>query len=120
MERKARSLWGTRFGFYLAAIGSAFGLGNLWRFPYVVVANGGGAFVLLYTLLALSIGLSLLISELMLGKISRRSSLAAIQEILSNAKLSSNPLAKSSFQFKALKWVARLSLLAAVAVLSGA
>ncbi len=117
-DKKARSLWGTRFGFYLAAIGSAFGLGNLWRFPYVVAANGGGAFVLLYTLLALSFGLSLLVSELMLGKISRRSSLAAIQEVLSNVKLSSNPLSKGSFKFRALKWVARLSLLAAVAVLS--
>jgi len=50
LNRK-RSLWGTRFGFYLAAIGSAFGLGNLWRFPYVTVENGGGAFVLLYIFL---------------------------------------------------------------------
>ncbi len=117
-DKRARSLWGTRFGFYLAAIGSAFGLGNLWRFPYVVVANGGGAFVLLYTLLALLIGMAMLVCELMLGKISRRSSLAAVQEVLTNPKLTSRPLKRSSLQFKALSWVARVSLLAAVLVLS--
>lgn len=66
-------MWGTRFGFYLAAIGSAFGLGNLWRFPYVTVENGGGAFVLLYVLFAIAVGLPLLIGELMLGKLSKRS-----------------------------------------------
>ncbi|MGZ3745019.1 MAG: sodium-dependent transporter, partial [Pseudobdellovibrionaceae bacterium] len=43
-----RGSWRTRFGFYLLAIGTACGLGNLWRFPYVVGENGGGAFVLLY------------------------------------------------------------------------
>lgn len=72
-------LWGTRFGFYLAAIGSAFGLGNLWRFPYVTVENGGGAFVLLYVLFAIGVGLPLLIGELMLGKLSKRSVVAACQ-----------------------------------------
>jgi len=117
-EKKARTLWGTRFGFYLATIGSAFGLGNLWRFPYVVVANGGGAFVLLYIFLVLLIGLALLIGELMLGKISRSSSLAAVQKIISDRSLSAHPLKADSFKFKALKWVARFSLLAAVLVLS--
>lgn len=72
-------LWGTRFGFYLAAIGSAFGLGNLWRFPYVTVENGGGAFVLLYVLFAIGVGLPLLIGELMLGKLSKKSVVAACQ-----------------------------------------
>lgn len=61
-----RGSWNTRFGFYLAAMGSACGLGNLWRFPYVVGENGGGAFVLLYVFLALLIGLSLLLGELSL------------------------------------------------------
>ena len=55
------SVFGTRLGFYLAAIGSAFGLGNLWRFPYVVAENGGGAFVLLYLFLVFLIGMPLLI-----------------------------------------------------------
>jgi NSS family neurotransmitter:Na+ symporter len=74
-------LWGTRFGFYLAAIGSAFGLGNLWRFPYVTVENGGGAFVLLYVLFAIGLGLPLLIGELMLGKLTRRSAVSACHEV---------------------------------------
>jgi NSS family neurotransmitter:Na+ symporter len=75
--RGRRGLWGTRFGFYLAAIGSAFGLGNLWRFPYVSVENGGGAFVLVYVVAAVCIGLPLLVGELMLGKLSRRSVVSA-------------------------------------------
>ena len=79
---KRRGLWGTRFGFYLAAIGSAFGLGNFWRFPYVAVDNGGGAFVLLYVFFALSIGLPLLVGELMLGKLSRRSVVSACQGLV--------------------------------------
>ena len=80
MTRKP-SLWGTRFGFYLAAVGSAFGLGNLWRFPYVTVENGGGAFVLLYVLFALGVGLPLLIGELMLGKLTRRSVIMASRKL---------------------------------------
>ena len=60
---KGGTVWGTRLGFYLAAVGSAFGLGNLWRFPYIVAENGGGAFVLLYLLLAFLIGTPFLIAE---------------------------------------------------------
>ena len=78
------SLWGTRFGFYLAAVGSAFGLGNLWRFPFITVENGGGAFVLLYIAFVLLIGLPLLIGELMLGKITRRGSVAAFRVLENN------------------------------------
>lgn len=63
-----RASWQTRFGFYLIAIGSAFGLGNLWRFPYVVGENGGGAFILLYVLLSFAIGIPALIAELMIGR----------------------------------------------------
>jgi NSS family neurotransmitter:Na+ symporter len=85
---KRRSLWGTRFGFYLAAIGSAFGLGNLWRFPYVTAENGGGAFVLLYTFFALLIGMPLLVGELMLGKLTRKSAIGAMKCIAYDTKLS--------------------------------
>ena len=75
------TLWGTRFGFYLAAVGSALGLGNLWRFPFVTVENGGGAFVLLYVGFVLIVGLPILIGELMLGKIARRGSVAAFRRL---------------------------------------
>lgn len=76
-----RGAWRTRLGFYLAAIGTAFGLGNLWRFPYVVGSHGGGAFVLLYVAFALTIGLSLLIAELMMGRVSRQASIGALRKI---------------------------------------
>ncbi len=63
-----RPAWRSRFGFYIASIGTAFGLGNLWRFPYVSIEYGGGAFVFLYILMAFFIGIPLMISEISLGK----------------------------------------------------
>lgn len=82
MDRNSKStVFGTRLGFYLAAIGSAFGLGNLWRFPYVAVENGGGAFVILYLFLVFLIGMPFLIAELMLGKVSRNSLSAALMKL---------------------------------------
>jgi NSS family neurotransmitter:Na+ symporter len=98
-----RGSWGTRFGFYLAAIGSACGLGNLWRFPYIVGENGGGAFVLLYVMFALLIGLPLLIGELMLGKSTHQSILSA------TASLSLT---------KKYIWIGRLAVLTSLVVLS--
>lgn len=80
-QASRKTVFGTRFGFYLAAIGSAFGLGNLWRFPYVVAENGGGAFVLLYLFLVFLIGLPFLIAELSLGKISRNSLAPALMKL---------------------------------------
>lgn len=101
-----RAGWKTRFGFYMAAVGSAFGLGNLWRFPYVVGENGGGAFVLLYVFLALVIGLPLLIGELMLGKIKRRSVMMATS------------LLEPASPRSPYRWVGRLSVLLSLVVLS--
>ncbi|MDV2886158.1 sodium-dependent transporter [Alkalihalophilus pseudofirmus] len=63
----AREQWGTRAGFILAAIGSAVGLGNIWRFPYVAYENGGGAFFLPYLFALLTAGIPLLIMEFTLG-----------------------------------------------------
>ena len=80
MKGEGRAAWTTRSGFYLAATASAFGLGNLWRFPYIVGNQGGGAFVLLYVVIALLIGLPLMVAELMLGKISRKSAVEALED----------------------------------------
>lgn len=86
-----RGSWASRLGFYLVAIGSACGLGNLWRFPYVVGENGGGAFVLLYLLLVLLMGVPLLIGELMLGKSSGKSIVSAMNSLnVRNSRLFAN------------------------------
>ncbi len=62
-----RSKWGTNFGFLLAAIGSAVGLGNIWRFPYVAYENGGGAFLIPYFVALLTAGIPILMLEFALG-----------------------------------------------------
>lgn len=60
--------WGSRLGFLMAAIGSAVGLGNLWRFPFQAGENGAGAFVLIYIICVVLIGLPVLIAELAIGR----------------------------------------------------
>ncbi|XOV81973.1 MAG: sodium-dependent transporter [bacterium] len=60
--------WGSRFGFLMASVGFAVGLGNIWRFPYITGENGGSAFVLVYLLCAFGIGVPILMAELMLGR----------------------------------------------------
>lgn len=65
--------WSTRLAFVLAATGSAVGLGNVWRFPYIVGENGGGAFVLVYLLCILMIGLPIMMAEILLGRRGRQS-----------------------------------------------
>ncbi|MDN7247232.1 sodium-dependent transporter [Planococcus shenhongbingii] len=63
-----RSQWGTRAGFVMAAIGSAVGLGNIWRFPYVAYENGGGAFFIPYLFALLTAGIPILIMEFTIGQ----------------------------------------------------
>lgn len=97
--------WRTRFGFYLVAIGSACGLGNLWRFPYVVGENGGGAFVLLYLLLAFVVGAPMLIAELTLGKKTRKSVIGASRDMEARTG-------------RPLRWTGRFAVLMSLVVLS--
>src|SRR5690606_26334242 len=75
-----REQWGSSFGFIMAAAGSAVGLGNIWRFPYITGENGGGAFVFVYILCVLLIGLPLLLNEIALGRRSGRNPIGAIAE----------------------------------------
>ena len=63
-----RGFWGSRFGFILAASGSAIGLGNIWKFPYIVGENGGGAFVLIYLICIFIIGTPIMLAEFTLGR----------------------------------------------------
>lgn len=65
--------WSSRLAFILAATGSAVGLGNVWKFPYVAGENGGGAFVLVYLLCVALIGIPIMISEVLLGRYGRQS-----------------------------------------------
>jgi NSS family neurotransmitter:Na+ symporter len=74
-----REQWGTRAGFILAAVGSAVGLGNMWRFSYLTAENGGAAFVLLYIGMTLLIGLPVLLAELTVGRGAARSPIAALE-----------------------------------------
>lgn len=64
----SREIWGSRHGFILAAIGSAVGLGNIWRFSYVAGENGGAAFLLIYLFFVIVIGAPILIAELAVGR----------------------------------------------------
>jgi neurotransmitter:Na+ symporter, NSS family len=70
-----RENWGSRIGFLLAAAGSAVGLGNIWRFPYMAGSNGGSAFIIIYLAFTFTIGLCIMIAELTVG---RRAKLAAV------------------------------------------
>ena len=84
MAAKRTSLhgeWSSRWAFILAATGSAVGLGNIWRFPFIAGENGGGAFVLLYLLCVLVVGVPILMAEILLGRRGRRSPLNAMRAL---------------------------------------
>lgn len=72
MEQKKQQGFGSKIGFILAAAGSAVGLGNIWRFPYLVGRHGGGAFVLVYLLSVLLLGTVVMIAEMFIGKRAQR------------------------------------------------
>jgi len=74
-----REQWSTHTGFVLATIGSAVGLGNIWRFSYVAGENGGAAFLFLYLIYVVIIGLPLVIAELMLGRRAQGDAIAAFE-----------------------------------------
>lgn len=78
--------WTSRFAFLMAAIGSAVGLGNVWRFPYLAGENGGGAFILIYAATTLAIALPILISEIMLGRMGRQSPINAMRVLIAEHK----------------------------------
>lgn len=81
----SRGAFASRLGFILAAAGSAIGLGNIWRFPYTAGANGGGAFVLVYVLFVLGIGVPVLLAELAMGRAAQRNPVGAFR-ILSGSR----------------------------------
>ena len=76
-----REHWGSKIGFILAAAGSAVGLGNIWRFPYVAGENGGGAFVLVYLGCVLILGIPIMIAELVLGRHTSKGPVGAFKDM---------------------------------------
>ncbi len=74
-----REHWGSKLGFIMAAVGSAIGLGILWKFPYVVGKNGGGLFLISYIVCVVLIGLPLFIAELVLGRSAQKAAVLSIE-----------------------------------------
>lgn len=74
-------MWSSRFAFILAATGSAVGLGNIWRFPYMTSDNGGGAFVLIYLGCILAVGLPILMAEILIGRRGRMSPINTLEKV---------------------------------------
>ena len=80
-----RGFWKSRWGFILAASGSAVGLGNVWKFPYVVGQNGGGAFVLIYLACIFVIGTPIMLAEFSLGRKTNRNPVGAFDQLKPNS-----------------------------------
>jgi NSS family neurotransmitter:Na+ symporter len=78
MNQTARENWSSPLGFTLAAVGSAVGLGNMWRFSYMTAEHGGAAFVVLYVAMTLLVGLPVMLAELTVGRSARRSPIQAL------------------------------------------
>lgn len=81
MAQERRGEWGSKIGFILAAAGSAVGLGNVWKFPYITGENGGGLFVIIYLICIVFVGLPIMIGEVMLGRMTQRSPVGAFRKL---------------------------------------
>lgn len=89
MSERRKSIhgqWSGRWAFILAATGSAVGLGNIWKFPYITGQNGGGAFVLVYLLCIAVIGIPIMIAEITLGRRGRRSPINTMRHLAFEAR----------------------------------
>ena len=76
-----RAQWKSRIGFVLAAAGSAVGLGNIWKFPYITGENGGGLFVLIYLVCIVLVGLPIMMAEIMIGRASQKQPVGAFEAL---------------------------------------
>jgi NSS family neurotransmitter:Na+ symporter len=83
--QEERAHWSSNVGFILAATGSAIGLGNLWKFPFITWENNGGAFVLVYLLCILGVGLPIMMAELLIGRRTQKSVVGALKEAVGPA-----------------------------------
>ena len=99
----SRDSFGSRFGALVAMAGSAVGLGNLWRFPYLVGENGGAAFIIIYIILSFLICLPIFISEFVVGRRSQKNAFAAFRDLSDGS---------------AWRWVGLLTIIVPLIVLS--
>lgn len=97
------NVWTHKGTFILAAVGSAVGLGNIWRFPYMIGENGGGAFILVYALTVLFVGIPILMAETLIGRIGRKSPISSITAL--------SKLHKTSPIWKIIGWMGALAAL---------
>ena len=86
----SRDEWSSKTAFILAAAGSAVGLGNIWKFPYITGENGGGAFVIIYILCVVAIALPIMISEVYLGKKGKSNPVKSLINISRSENVSKN------------------------------
>ncbi len=82
--------WSSRFSYILAATGSAVGLGNIWKFPYITGENGGGAFVIVYLACIVAIGIPIMIAESMMGRRGRQSPINTLETLSTEANANKN------------------------------
>jgi len=80
-----KSEWSSNLGFIMACVGSAVGLGNIWKFPYITYQNGGGAFVLVYLLAILAVGLPIIMAEMMIGRHAKENVYATFRDLSKNS-----------------------------------
>ena len=99
--------WSSRMAFILAVTGSAVGLGNIWKFPYIAGQNGGGAFVLVYLICVIVIGMPVMMSEILIGRRGRRNPVATMK-LLGEEEGSSPKWA----------WVGGMGVIAGILILS--
>ncbi|WP_415882589.1 sodium-dependent transporter [Neptuniibacter sp. QD29_5] len=80
-KKSIHGAWASRWIFILAATGSAVGLGNIWKFPYIAGENGGGAFVLVYLVCILMVGVPIMMAEVFIGRRGRQSPINAMKDV---------------------------------------
>jgi NSS family neurotransmitter:Na+ symporter len=85
MRKSIHGEWSSRWAFVLAATGSAVGLGNIWKFPYITGENGGGAFVLVYLICVALVGLPIMIAEILIGRRGRQSPINTMRTLAEEA-----------------------------------
>ena len=78
---RKRASWSGQLAFVLAAAASAIGLGNLWRFPYLAAQYGGGTFIVIYLCLVVTLGFTLMLSEIAIGRKTQQSQLTAYSQL---------------------------------------